>query len=146
MISRGIYTILIMAGALPFIGAMGAFLLDIHQVPILGDVGHALSIYTLGIGAFVLGSHWSLCLTHDKQQTILGPIFTNVLFLVLVFNQLLLPQQWIFLLYASLFCIMLCFDIVLLKKQSSFRGYMIMRMVITLIVVSALVISASYLS
>ena len=103
---------LTLAGAMPFVLSAVFITIGIDAIPVLGEIGHVLSIYGLVIASFMAGAHWGnhLSLADDNRWAIKLPIFSNIIALALWLGFLTLSSAGFIWLLAAAFISMLMID------------------------------------
>lgn len=133
---------LMYVGTIPFVsGALILFVLP-ESSDWIALVQQALAVYALVIGSFMAGVHWG-------QQISLAPVwqrslmfFSNAIALALWLGFLLLPFQFLMLLFVAAFSLLLVIDYGLAGDGHITRGYFFHRTAVTAIVCTALIVSA----
>ncbi len=131
------------AGTIPFIVCTIFITLGIDAIPVLGEIGHVLSIYGLVIASFMAGAHWGnhLSLADDNTWAIKLPIFSNIIALALWLGFLTLSSAGFIWLLVAGFISMLMIDYGLHQAHIINNEYFRVRKYVTIIVVVALIIA-----
>lgn len=130
------------AGVLPFLAAFILLLVGENEIPFLGKTDAVISAYALVIVSFMAGSHWGLHFNLSNTYRIYVPVLSNVFALLGWFAFLILPFAFFMIKCASLFCILLLIDTILLKEKVISRRYFQTRVLVTVLVVPLLSLMA----
>lgn len=146
---KKIYTILMLAGCVPFL--VGAFTpyFDVFVLPVIGDVQVAVAYYALGVSSFMAGTFWNLSLSpeaHSKADSH-KPMCPKRL-MITSNGFMLLP--WLVLCIAGIgvsfyfslavvFVLMMLTDYRLSDRQLVASHYLMLRLTVTAIAVTCLV-------
>ena len=131
------------AGAMPFVLSAVFITIGIDAIPVLGEIGHVLSIYGLVIASFMAGAHWGnhLSLADDNRWAVKLPIFSNIIALALWLGFLTLSSAGFIWLLVAAFISMLMIDYGLHQAHIINNEYFRVRKYVTIIVVVALIIA-----
>lgn len=134
------YTVLIYAGALPFVLAATSMLMGYYEFPYLGSISMAITSYGLLIAAFIAGSHWGLYKLSSAKQLPNFFISSNLIALVAISGFLLLPSAYFLFVLIGLFIWLL-----LLEKDFYRVGVISFHYLKIRIIVSSVVIVSLFL-
>lgn len=126
------------AGALPFIALAIAYALDVRLLPIVGSTKSALSAYTLIIVCFMAGSHWGLHLKLSGLWQWVLPLTSNSVAIVAWLAFLDFPFRSFLLTMSISFILLLLIDLTLSAKGYLSKGYIRVRVIVTAVVVTCL--------
>lgn len=139
-----LYVYLTFAGAIPFIFCAVCFFVGIHQLPIAGDVDRILSLYSVIIASFLAGSHWGQHLSLATAQSHLLALSSNGIAVALWVLMLILPFRPLLIGFIICFILLLIIDKAMMRAKLIAKHYYNIRVAITLIVVTTLIISYIY--
>ncbi|WP_461537989.1 DUF3429 domain-containing protein [Spongorhabdus nitratireducens] len=135
------YSLLALAGTLPFICWVVFRLHHIEYIPYIGHMSIAGTIYTSLIIAFMAGTLWGNSLHVAGRSGKMMLLFSNILALTPWIATLILPLGvYLLATFAICFLLLLGGDWALVRKGQISVNYFMTRLVITTIVVITLVI------
>ena len=141
-----LYPYLSYAGALPFLLISGLFILQIKTIAVLGNLETILSSYSLIIAVFMSGSLWGLHLKRADQWLIWLPLISNFNAISLWFGYLIFSFKNFILLVIINLLMLILLDRKLAHAQIIESQYYQLRLIVTLIVVTSLLISLIFAS
>ena len=130
------------AGAIPFLFALVCLAIGVDDLTIFGGVQKFLSIYTLVISSFLCGAHWGQHLLINGPWTRLLPLISNILAVLLWIFYLTLDFKPFILLCSLFFGGLLFIDYRLYNAGVLTKDYIQIRVKVSLIVMSSLLLSA----
>ncbi|WP_078767424.1 DUF3429 domain-containing protein [Legionella maceachernii] len=81
---KSLATCLSYLGVLPFIITAYCLLLDIHQLPYLGDIHYVFYSYATLIASFMAGTHWGLAINSNSDHILILIISVTVVLILWV--------------------------------------------------------------
>ena len=140
MQDRKLYTLLTLAGTLPFIICALLPLLGIDSIPPLGNLHTLASSYGLAIICFLSGAHWGTYLSGQFRGSLNLFAVSNVIFLAVWFAFIGANLAWAISIQAIAFLLLLVIDYRLREGGTISAHYFRIRGVATVIAVVALLI------
>jgi hypothetical protein len=137
---RKLYTLLTLAGTLPFIICALLPLLGIDSIPPLGNLHVLASSYGLAIICFLSGAHWGTYLSGQFRGSLNLFAVSNVIFLAVWFAFIGANLAWAISIQAIAFLLLLVIDYRLREGGTISAHYFQIRGVATVIAVVALLI------
>ena len=137
---KEIYPYLTYAGAIPFVVGALCLSFGVEQLPGLGSVSNALSVYALVIASFLAGAHWGQHLKARAAWGLALAISSNIIAVLLWLGFVLLSFQALLLAFISAFVALLAIDQRLLQSQLISKQYWQTRYRVSGIVIIALVV------
>ena len=138
---KEIYPYLTYAGAIPFVAGALCLIFGIEQLPGLGSVSNALSVYALVIASFLAGAHWGQHLQASAAWRLALAILSNIIAVLLWLGFVLLSFQALLLAFISAFVALLAIDQRLLQSQLISKQYWQTRYRVSAIVIIALIVA-----
>ncbi len=149
MTQKRIYSTLIIAGCIPFVGGALAPYFGVMDLPIIGDLQRAVALYALAIASFMAGTQWGVSLgsAYDDQPNHRSQMCPNRM---MVLSNVFVLIPWIVLCVfginvayyfslALMFTLMVLTDYRLMNRNFLSSDYYHMRLIATVIVVICLV-------
>ena len=133
-----LYTLLTLAGTLPFIACALLPLLGIDSIPPLGNLHALANSYGLAIICFLCGTHWGTYLSGQVTGSLNLFAISNALFLAVWFAFMSASLAWSIAIQAIAFLLLLVIDYRLLEGGTISKNYFQIRGVATVIAVVAL--------
>lgn len=138
------FTLLALAGTLPFVAGAALLLAGINELVVIGSVVSMIASYGLGIISFITGIHWGTQLFRPGYETTNLYITSNVVFLLNWFAYLTLSPEWILIVQILTFLGLLFIDFGLMKRGALTMNYWKIRRTAT--TVACLSLSAAIVS
>ena len=88
---KNLYAYLIYAGLTPYFISCFLFIINLKDIPILGNLERSLSIYNLIIISFLSGYHWGIHFKLEDKWSFYLPLTSTGIALFIGFSYLLLP-------------------------------------------------------
>jgi hypothetical protein len=132
------------SGSLPFVFCALCFTLDARVIPFIGNTDQVLSVYALVIASFIAGSHWGQHLYLNGKWGLYLPTSSNINAIFLWISFLILPFKLLLIVFIISFLASLFIDKKLFQEKCISLEYFYTRTFVTIIVISALIISGVY--
>lgn len=142
---KKIFPYLAYAGAIPFAFCALCLVLGIQQLPLIGSVEKALTVYGLVISTYLCGAHWGqhLYLNEGPWARAL-PILSNIITVLLWIGFLTLSFKMIITMLVAAFVILLIVDHRLFLVDLINHHYFQTRLFVSSIVIVSLIISGIF--
>ena len=140
MQDRRLYTLLTLAGTLPFIACAVLPLLGIDSISPLGNLHAVAESYGLAIICFLSGAHWGTYLSGRLAGSLNLFAISNAIFLIVWFAFIGANLAWAIFIQAIAFLFLLVIDYRLREGSTISAHYFRIRVIATVIAVVALLI------
>jgi hypothetical protein len=142
---KKIFPYLAYAGAIPFAFCALCLVLGIQQLPLIGSVEKALTVYGLVISTFLCGAHWGQHLYINEGPWARAlPILSNIITVLLWIGFLTLSFKLIIAMLVAAFVILLIVDHRLFLVDLINHHYFQTRLFVSSIVIVSLIISGIF--
>ena len=142
---KKIFPYLAYAGAIPFAFCALCLVLGIQQLPLIGSVEKALTVYGLVISTFLCGAHWGQHLYMKEGPWVRAlPILSNIITVLLWIGFLTLSFKMIITMLVAAFVILLIVDHRLFLVDLINHHYFQTRLFVSSIVIVSLIISGIF--
>ncbi len=128
------------AGAIPFI--LAAFLMywDLERIPVIGDVQKVIDVYGLIIVVFIAGSFWGIASPLTDKTRVYLMLISNIFTLIAFISYLWMNSIPFQLVLVVLFILLFLVDCWIYFIGLSSRNYVFLRMSVSTIVVTSLLV------
>ena len=143
---KGLYTLLALAGSLPFVIAATLLYFRVIHLDGIGNVIEALISYALMIAAFMAGIHWAQYLRDGDNISVNLFISSNIMVVILWLLYLLTPSYIVLTALVVDFSILLILDFMICKARVITITYTLVRVLVTSIVILSLIYVLMYMT